>query len=155
MSQNLVSLFLTPEQLDAIDGALTTLEGNLAGLIALDVARRRTLTRMGDKSEVFCRQTIRVLDQNRQVVPPSLALDEAQADLDALDQLRPRMLRLQRLSERANDTETALGSDVMACALQGYALLKVAGKNQGLDGLRKELGYRFAKSSRSNEAEPA
>lgn len=31
-------------------------------------------------------------------------------------------------------------------SLEGYALLKVAGKNQGLEGLRKELSARFAKS---------
>jgi hypothetical protein len=43
----------------------------------------------------------------------------------------------------------------MNVALQGYALLKVAGKNQGLEGLRKELGTRFAKSARQVEAEPA
>jgi hypothetical protein len=61
---------------------------------------------------------------------------------------------LQQLTERASDTEVALGSDVMNCALQGYALLKVSGKNQGLEGLRKELGARFAKAARLVEVEP-
>jgi hypothetical protein len=43
----------------------------------------------------------------------------------------------------------------MSVALQGYALLKVSGKNQGLEGLRKELGARFAKSSwQGDEATP-
>ena len=63
-------------------------------------------------------------------------------------------MRLQRLAERANDTEVALGSDVMRCALDGYALLKVSGRNQGLEGLRKELGTRFARSTRSTEDVP-
>ena len=96
-----------------------------------------------------------MLEQNPQIVPPSLGLAEARADLDAIDRLRPRLQRLQRLTERAQDSETMLGSDVMACALQGYALLKVAGKNQGLEGLRKELGSRFAKSSRAAADAPA
>ena len=39
----------------------------------------------------------------------------------------------------------------MTVALQGYALLKVAGKNQGLEGLRKSLGARFAKAARAAE----
>ena len=73
----------------------------------------------------------------------------------ALDRLRPRMQRLQRLAERGADSETALGSDIMRCALDGYALLKVAGRNQGLEGLRKELGTRFAKTSRVPEEKPA
>ncbi|MCY7354736.1 MAG: hypothetical protein LH470_06605 [Lysobacter sp.] len=55
--------------------------------------------------------------------------------------------------ERADDSEVALGSDVMSLALEGYALLKVAGKNQGLELLRKELGSRFTKT-RTPEAEP-
>jgi len=152
-SQNLVSISLTDAQLSAVDQSLTDLETQLVDLIAMNAAQRKGLTRMGDKSESFCRQTLNVLAQNPQVVPPSIGLASAQSDLDALDRLRPRLQRLQRLSERAVDTETALGSDIMNVALQGYALLKVAGKNQGLEGLRKQLASRFAKPSRPVEME--
>ena len=147
-SQNLVSLTLTDAQLSVIDQSLTDLETQLSGLIAMNAAQRKSLARMGDKSESFCRQTLNVLAQNPQVVPPSVALQDGLADLEALDRLRPRLQRMLRLTERAADTETALGSDVMNVALQGYALLKVAGRNQGLEGLRKELGSRFAKAPR-------
>jgi hypothetical protein len=147
-SQNLVSLTLTDTQLSVIDQCLTDLETQLSGLIGLNAVQRRALRRMGDKSEAFCRQTLSVLEQNPQVVPPSVGLREAIADLEALDRLRPRLQRLLRLTERASDTETALGSDVMQVASQGYALLKVSGRNQGLEGLRKDLGTRFAKSPR-------
>lgn len=41
MSQNLISLALTADQLTAIEGALATLEENLTGLIALQPAQRR------------------------------------------------------------------------------------------------------------------
>ena len=153
MSQNLATLNLTDAQLEAIDQSLTALDTQLTGLVALGSAKRRSLARMGVKSEAFCRQTLSLLAQNPQIVPPSIQLQEAQADLVALDQLRPRLQRLQRLNERATDTETALGSDVMTCALQGYALLKVAGKNQGLEGLRKSLGARFATAARAIEEE--
>ncbi|QOW25245.1 hypothetical protein [Lysobacter sp. H23M47] len=154
MSQNLINLTLSDAQLDAVDQALTELETQLVALVAMNAAQRRKLARMGDKSETFCRQTLNVLSQNPQVVPPSLKLAEALEDLAALDRLRPRMQRLQRLAERGADSETALGSDIMRCALDGYALLKVAGRNQGLEGLRKELGARFAKTSRSTEEKP-
>ncbi len=106
---------------------------------------------MGDKSEAFCRQALSALAHNPQVVPPSLKLGESLADLAALDALRPRLQRLQRLAERASDTEAVLGSDVMQCALDGYALLKRAGRNQGLEGLVKELGARFVKTTRAVE----
>ena len=154
MSQNNVSLELSNEQLSQAAQAITTLEQAFAGLVSLAPADRRRLVKMGQKSEVFCRQTLRVLAQNPQVVPPGLDLAEAQADLLALDQLAPLLDRLQRLAERGRDTEMALGADVMDVALEGYALLGVSGKQQGLDGLRKELSSRWARS-RSAEAEPA
>ena len=154
MSQNLVSLVLSNEQLAQAEQAVTALEQALAGLVSLSIGERRRLPKMGQKSEVFCRQTLRVLEQNPQVVPPGLDLAEAQADLLALDQLAPLLDRLQRLAERGRDTEMALGADIMDVALEGYALLGVSGKQQGLDGLRKQLSSRWARS-RSAEAEPA
>jgi hypothetical protein len=155
MTQNLVTLNLSDDQLAAVDQALFDLESQLTTLIALNVDQRRSLRRMGVKSEAFCRKTLSLLEQNPQVVPPSMALTNAQADLSSLDQLRPRVLRLRRLSERATDTQVALGSDVMMTALQGYALLKVAGKNQGLEGLRRSLGAQFTKTARAAEPEAA
>ena len=87
-------------------------------------------------------------------MPPSVKLADALEDLVALDRLRPRLQRLQKLVERAEDSETALGSDVMALSLEGYSLLKHVGKNQGLEALRKELSGRFNKT-RAAAAEPA
>lgn len=155
MSQNLISLALTADQLTAVEGALATLEQNLTGLIALQPAQRRSLTKMGDKSEVFCRQTLKLLQQNPQVVPPSLDVAEAAADLVAFDQIGSFLLRLTRLSARAEDTSTALGSDLMSFALEGYGLLKVSGKNQGLEDLRRDLGARFARGAARPTSEPA
>ena len=155
VSQNLVSLVLSNDQLTAIEGALVTLEQNLTGLIALTTEQRRTLAKMGDKSEVFCRQTLKLLAQNPQVVPPSLDVAEAQADLAAFDQLGIFQMRLQRLSERAQDTSTALGSDLMQFALEGYGLLKVSGKNQGLEDLRRSLSTRFSRHTQRAVSDPA
>lgn len=146
MSQNLIALTLTDAQLTAADAALTALEGAFTGLVALNGDERIGLNRMGTKSEQFCRQTLNILGQNPQVIPASVKVADAQADLIALDRLRPRLQRLQKLVERAQDSEVALGSDVMSLSLEGYALLKVAGKNQGLEALRKDLGSRFSKT---------
>ena len=152
MSQNMISLTLTDAQLQAADAALTQLEAAFTGLIALQGDERIGLNRMGTKSEQFCRQTLNILGLNPQIVPASVKVADAQADLAALDSLRPRLQRLQKLVERAQDSQDALGSDIMSLSLEGYALLKVAGKNQGLEALRKDLSSRF---TRSKTAEPA
>jgi hypothetical protein len=144
VSQNLISFALDDATLASIDAALDSLETAFIGLIALTPEQRRSLARMGDKSEAFCRQTLTVLAQNPQVLPPSYDLAEAQDDLHTRDRLRPRLMRLMRLSERADDSDTALGSDVMSAALEGYALLRISGRNQGLESLRDALSARFA-----------
>lgn len=145
MPQNLVSLNISPADLTAMDGAITTLEQKFAGLVDLTPDQRKKLSKMGDASEAFCRQTLTVLAQNPNVLPGSFNLAESQADLANIDKLRPLFTRLQALMEKADDTEMALGSDVMSAALEGYALVKVAGKGQGLDALRQQMSARFAR----------
>ncbi|MFC3550332.1 hypothetical protein ACFOLC_04820 [Lysobacter cavernae] len=152
--QNLVSLNLSAQDLADADTAIATLRRVFAPMIALQPSQRRDLYKMGDKSEVFCRQTLSVLAANPQIIPPSLNLAEAQADLAALDLLRPRLQQLEQLVERADDTALALGSDIITVALEGYGLLKVSGKNEALKTARKDLSARFAKPSRAAEPAP-
>ena len=143
MAQDRISLTLPTAKLAVVDNAIASLEAALVELIALEPKERMRLPKMGGKSEAFCRQTLSAIAQNPQIVNPSLGLAGAQADLVALDALRPRRQRLQRLMERMQDTETLLGSDVLATALEAYGLLKVSGKSQGLASLRQGLGARF------------
>ena len=145
---NLATLNLTDVQLTAIDSAITELERQLAGLVALSTADKRRSTALGEKSEYFCRQTLRMLSENPQLIPPNLDVPDALADLNARDALRPRMMRLTRLLERGNDTDFALGSDAMAVAMRGYSLLKAVSGREGLDQLRRDLGTRFSKARR-------
>lgn len=155
-SQNRITLQLTDEELTQAADAISALEQALASLVSLAPVERKRLTKMGPKSETFCRQALRVMEQNPHIVPSSVDVASARLDLDTLDQLRPLLDRVRRLAERGGDTETALGSDVMDVSLKGYQLLKVAGKQQGLDGFFRELGLRWAKNRRTPaEPEPA
>lgn len=146
MSQNLIDLALSAESLVAIDEALNVLETHLAGLVALPLDQRRQLTKMGDKSEAFCRQALHVMGENPGILPRNFDLDGLRRDLALLDSLRPRALRVTRLHEKLRDTETALGSDLMTNGWEGYAFLKIAGKGEGLEALRQMLSARFNRS---------
>ena len=94
---------------------------------------------------------------NRQIVPPNLGLDEALADKHVLDLLRPRLQQLRQLMETGDDTEMALGSDMMAVAHEGYRLLSVSGKSEALKSARRELSVGSARPSRnpSEGSDPA
>jgi hypothetical protein len=153
MPQNRISLTLAADAVSDIQAAIATMEHHLTGLIGLTVEERRELTKMGDKSEAFCRAAMLTLGNHPDVLPRSFDLDGYRADLAALDMLRPLLNRLQRLYERMVDSEMALGSDVMVGSLEGYAHLKVAGAGEGLDTLKEALGARFDRKRRQ-EPEP-
>ena len=61
-------------------------------------------------------------------------------------------------SQMAEAIARRLGSDVMDASLKVYGLLKLTGRSEGLDGLRRELGNRFhrtGKPAAAPEAEAA
>lgn len=152
-TQNLVNLTLTEAQIANIDAALAMLETELAGLVALSAVQKRRMRKMGEKSESFSRQALQVVSQNPQMIPPNVPVMDGLADLRLLDQLRPRLIRLTRLCERGNDTDAALGNDIMSVALQAYGLLKLTGRGEGMETLRRELSGIFARPKRA--AKPA
>ncbi|MFC5569359.1 hypothetical protein ACFPN1_04650 [Lysobacter yangpyeongensis] len=152
MAKNQFTFNMTEGQLAETTQALDALESTLSELIGLDNAARRSLTKMGQGSEVFCRRALSGLQLNPQIVPPSLDVAVAISKLEALERLLPVVERLRRLAQRATDTQMAVGSDVMDAALEGYGLLKVSGKRQGLDALYRDLAARWAKPRRDSEA---
>ena len=79
---------------------------------------------MGEKSEIFCRQTLMLLGQN--TVQPRAAVDD-----------------------RADDTKMALGRDLLSTALEGYAIAKAFGKDAGLDALKEAMATRFSGKRRA------
>jgi hypothetical protein len=149
MNQNLVSIEFAPADLDAIDSALAVLEAKLDALITLTAEQRRKAIKMGDRSEAFCRQTELVLRQNPGIVPGNFDFIGYQQDIAALDALRPRLQRLRTLTDRADDTALALGSDIMSASYDGYALAKVGGKGTALDTLKEAMQTRLTRKPRT------
>lgn len=153
--QNIVKRHLTNDEWTAVDQAITALAAALEpALVALGTEQRRRVVKMGDGSEAFCRQALDVMTENAGLMPRDFDLAEMRRDLDAHDALNARMVRLSKLMEKVNDTDTALGSDVMVSALEGYAFLKAAGRGEGVDALRRLLGKRFDNTAR-RAPEPA
>ena len=157
MTQDLLQLDISDTDWADIDAAITVLETKLAAkLTDLTVEQRSRLTKMGPKSETFARQCLVVGRQNANRLPPDTATDltASEGDLDSFDKLRPRLARLNTIFERAQDSEMALGSDVMVFALSLYGVLKAIGVGAGLDDLRAEIGRRFARGPRATPPPP-
>ena len=154
MPQNLATVAFSAEEAEQLRASTETLKRILTPkMVSLDNDSRRELLKMGGKSETFCRQTLELLGKNRNLVPEGYDLDVALADVAALDVLRPMLAELLQLAERVQDTEMALRSDIMVASVEGFGLLKLLGRLQGLDGQLKELASRFRRSRKA--AEPA
>ena len=80
MLQNLISLTIAPERLKSIDTTLTALESLFDDFIELSVAQRRELLKLGPRSEVFCRETISVMERNPGVLPADFPMDDVLED---------------------------------------------------------------------------
>lgn len=142
-TENMVNLSLNETQLANVDAALTALENELSGLIALNPTVKRRMRKMGKKGESFSRQALQVISQKPEMIPANIPVRDALEDLRQLDQLRPRLARLTLLCQRGDDTDAALGNDIMLVALQAYGLMKLTGAKQGMAPLRRELSGTF------------
>lgn len=149
MSENRISLVVSPEQREAARSALVQLRAALPGLVSVEPGERRSLYPFVQKNEVFGRGILRTLESHPQIVPPSLDVPAARADLDALDALRPLLEEVQRLHAQLEDTVALLGHDVMDVAYDGYQQLKLSGAAHGLEDLRRDLGAQFSRRRRS------
>ena len=144
-----IAVRFTEEDLAAIDAALSVLEQRFSKLVALEAKERQRLFKMGNKTEKFCRETLHVLDKNRQLVPPAMDLNRALTGLRTIDELRLRTKQVLRLAERMRDTELALGAEVATTARQGYNAMGEYGDQHGLEGMRHTLSVRFKKRQAS------
>lgn len=155
MSQNLVDLQIDIATIEQLEIALVQVETSLAGLISLTPDQRRELTKMGEKSEAFCRAALNIAQQHAGIMARDFDLEGFQRDQQTLDLLRPRILRIAHLYQRMTDTEMALGSDLMAASLEVYGAVKVSGKDKSLDEARRNLSARWRVSSQGSEKTPA
>ncbi len=142
MPQNLISLDITPDAIAKVDQAIETLEAFTAPFITLTNQQKQELFKMGDKSILFCQQTAMVLEQNQDVLPPTFDYEEMKTDLADHAAIAPRVLRIREVLAKMEDTQIALGSDVMVASSEGYALMKLFGKAEGLTELQDAMRLR-------------
>ena len=73
-------------------------------------------------------------------------------DLAAYATLQGRVLRIREVLAKMDDTQTAIGSDIMVAASEGYALMKLFGKAEGLSELQQAMRVRRPGRRRKGDA---
>jgi hypothetical protein len=153
-NENLVSLDIPAADLADIDAALATLETKLLPhLVSLTVDQRSNLFKMGTREQMV-RDAVMGAAQNPDAVPSSAGTAEAQADLVSLDKYRPYFARVAKIAESADDTEMAIGIDLMNFALRVYAILKISAP-AALKGLLDSMSAFFSGGRRAAKAAAA
>ena len=84
--------------LDALNATIDALNTHFDKIVRLSDEGRRQLPTLDEKSEAFCRETLNLLDRNRDQLPPDFDLDSALDKMRTRDALRPLTARLRRLS---------------------------------------------------------
>lgn len=153
-TSNYVSGTLTAAQVTAIIGALATIRTNLPFLRNLDPEDRRSLPKMGPKTQPFVTQVFLAAKANPATLPASFDLPGYEADLALWQALGPIATQLTQLAELFDDTMIALGSDLYSESLDAYTYLKAGNGASGLDELRSTMGKRFMKRSAKTAETP-
>ena len=146
VSSNKIDVTLSAEQIAAILAALDTLDTVLPFIVSLTPEERRSLFRMGTRSEGVVREALTAAEQHTDHLPQSIGLVEMQRDIALRDTLQPVLSRLGAIHTRVNDTWLLAGADAMQKATAVYRVLKNT-RGHGLDGTINVLKQRFERSS--------
>lgn len=139
-----LSVTLPQADVDAIKAALITINSKLPFLISLTNDERKSLFKMGSKSIDFVQSSLRVVNNNANILPASFSVPEFAKDVNAYVPLAEILLLTNSLNEKLNDTATAIGSEAMKQSLDVYDYVKTAAKRTpGLKSVADELGQRF------------
>jgi len=155
MTTNQISATMTQADRDAVLAAVATIKEKLPFLMDLTPEQRKSLPKMGDKSQAFVNKSLEVATQNPDFLPRSFDLEEMKRDVELFQALYSVFLSLTQLQELVDDTVMAVGSDAYAAALVVYNFAKASGKGSGLDAVADEMGKRFARKSRKVQPEDA
>ncbi|WP_046245523.1 hypothetical protein [Hymenobacter terrenus] len=144
-TNNRLSTTLTPAKLAKINQLLTELTQELDFTVGLTTAERQALPKMNDGSQPFVNDALVGAQQNPDLFPGYVKLEELEKDTTLYFQLGPLVARLAQLGERLLDTQILAGSEAYVTALMIYRLAEAASKAglPGADTLYQTLRQRF------------
>lgn len=149
MSENLVSIKISPADLTKILEAIKTIEQTLKPyLIALTPDQRRELPKMSDKTMPFVNKVLDYIGMKPQFAPTYLNIEELKIDLQAVADLTQIYRSIEQLYENLNDTITRAGSEAYVTSLAFYNSVKQAAKMNIPDAktIFNDLKVRFEKA---------
>ncbi len=153
INTNHINVTLTAEQAAALTSLLDELDTATPFLVSLLPEERKSLFKLGSRSEGFAREALQAAILYPQHLPASIGLAELQRDVNLRDTLLPVLQRVRTLYTKMNDTWMLAGGDAMRSATRIYRVLQ-AHRGEGLDETLDVLAQRFERPSRTPATEP-
>ncbi len=145
-TNNRLSLTLPEAKIKTITDLLASLDAELDFVVGLTAAERQALPKMNDGNQPFVDDALTGAQQNADIFPAYVKVDELVKDHTLYGQLGPLVMRLLTLGEKLLDTQILAGSEAYISALMIYRLAEAASKAglPGADTLFQKLRQRFA-----------
>lgn len=123
--ENFISVVFSQEELDRMDNLLSQLEEIVKDkFINLTAEERMEHARVGNKTEDWISRVKTFMAQYPDLVLRHINTEEFNRDFVARQALLPRLLRLQAIAARVDDTALLLGSDLYHNAITFYKGVK-------------------------------
>ena len=154
-TENLVSIKITPEDLDKINAAVAELNNTLKPLlVSLTPDERREIPKMGDGTAPFVEKVMDYAKSNPEFAPPYMDVPEMEVDLNAVQALTTVYRPLLQLMHQLDDSIMLSGSEAYVASLAYYNSVKIGSRMNvpNAKAIYDDLKKRFAKvgSSSSN-----
>src|SRR5262245_39718966 len=128
---------------EAVMKAIADIRQAVPFLKNLTTEERRSIARIGTRGIAFVHKAVAIAEQNPQILPPFLNLEQMREDSDLLDKLTAILLGLDQLRKQLDDTAVFLGGQAYAAARSVYVYAASAGP--ALKTATEELGHHFAR----------
>lgn len=152
--QNEINLTLTPAQLQTVDDSLTALENTLQALTVLTPEEKNAHVKAPENSRDWMNNMLARAEQNLQHLPRDFDSALVQTDLNLMDALASRLLRLHRLADQVESSVFLAGSEAFADLLEVRRRLQDANV-AGVDDNLNEGMQRFFNCPKRTKAKPA
>ncbi len=144
MSYQNISATLSAADKKEILDALTAITAKLPFLVALTPEERRKCVKMGDKSLGFMEAGQAITRSNPEIFPGSFNAAEYVKDIDLFKALNEVQSTVSQLAAKLDDTQLALGSEIMQTSLDVYKYAKTAAKRTpGIKAAVEQMSARF------------
>jgi hypothetical protein len=152
MLLNKVDATLNDQDAEEVMGAIDVIRRKLAFAVGLTPKERKSMTKIGRKSQTFTEESLEMAQRHPELIPPGVSIEAGRRDLDLFIALTPIVQALGEVYHLAEDTRMIAGSEAFAAARLAYGSAKNLGVGMGLDDVIDELSLRFKKSQKSQRS---